>query len=127
MVEIFRRHLPDHDVVLADMRHLRLGRKFDGLLAWDSFFHLAADDQRAMFATFAAHAAPGAALMFTSGPDRSERIGSVAGWPVHHASLAPEEYRRLLSEAGFAVIEYRPEDPDLDHHTVWLARREDDG
>jgi hypothetical protein len=31
------------------MRSLTLGRRFGGILAWDSFFHLRQDDQRRMF------------------------------------------------------------------------------
>lgn len=37
---------PAHAWSVADMRRLFLGRTFNGLLAWDSFFHLRADDQR---------------------------------------------------------------------------------
>ena len=40
------------------MRELALGRKFSGILAWDSFFHLRHDDQRRMFPVFRQHAAP---------------------------------------------------------------------
>jgi len=49
------------------MRGLALGRRFDGILAWDSFFHLNYDDQRRMFAVFADHASAGAWLMFNTG------------------------------------------------------------
>jgi hypothetical protein len=75
-----------------------------------------------MFATFAAHADQGAALMFTSGPAAGERDGSVAGEVVYHASLAPAEYRKLLAENGFSLRAYTADDPDCAGHTVWLAR-----
>jgi hypothetical protein len=38
-------------------------RTFDGVLAWDSFFHLTPDDQRGMFAVFSVHVAKDATLM----------------------------------------------------------------
>ena len=53
-----RHRFPQAEWHVADMRNLALGRRFDALLAWHSFYHLAADDQRAMFPVFAAHAAP---------------------------------------------------------------------
>src|SRR5690348_13065539 len=56
------------DWIVADMRTLALERRFDGILAWNSFFHLRREDQRAMFPIFRAHAANAAMLMFTSGP-----------------------------------------------------------
>jgi hypothetical protein len=65
MLALLRSNLPNTPAHLADMRQLALGRRFAGLLAWDSFFHLPPEDQRPMFSRFQAHAAPGAALMFT--------------------------------------------------------------
>jgi SAM-dependent methyltransferase len=118
-----RAGLPGHRWIEADMRSLALDRTFDALLAWDSFFHLDHDDQCAMFAVFAAHAAPGAPLMFTSGPAHGEAIGSFAGEPLFHASLAPDEYRRLLDAHGFEALTFVPEDPACGHRSVWLARR----
>lgn len=107
----------------ADMRTLSLSRAFDGLLAWDSFFHLDHDDQRRMFPIFRNHAAPGAALMFTSGPSHGEAIGELFGEPLYHASLSGGEYRALLAENGFEVVAQVDEDPSCGRHTIWLARR----
>jgi SAM-dependent methyltransferase len=123
MIGLCRERMPAQAWVVADMRLLNLGRRFDGLIAWDSFFHLAPDDQRRMFAVFAAHAAPGAALLFTSGPAQGEAIGEFEGEPLYHASLAPDEYRALLAGAGFTVQAFVPEDPACGQHTVWLAQR----
>lgn len=122
MLNLFQTNLPDARAILADMRGVDLGETFDALLAWNSFFHLSADDQRAMFAVFARHANPGAALMFTSGPEKSERTGQVAGKSVYHASLDPSEYECLLNANGFRVKHFHPEDPDCAGHTIWLAK-----
>ncbi len=117
-----RRLQPDQTWVQADMRGLQLGRRFAGLLAWNSFFHLSPEAQRGMFAVFEAHAAPGAMLMFTSGPAEGEAIGDFEGEPLFHASLSPDAYRALLSQHGFEVVAFVPEDPTCGQHTVWLAR-----
>ena len=122
MLELFAQTLPHASAVHADMRTLDLGVHFDAILAWNSFFHLNPDDQRAMFAVFQRHAAPKASLMFTSGPTAGEVWGHAAGGSVYHSSLDPEEYRSLLAAHDFKVIEYRPEDPSCNLHTIWLAR-----
>lgn len=122
MVDLFAATLPDAVAVHADMRTLDLGQTFDAILAWDSFFHLSKADQRAMFAIFARHAAPNGALMFTSGPSDGETWGHAVHEQVYHASLDPDEYRAHLGDAGFKVLEYRPEDPNCQGHTIWLAR-----
>ncbi|MEJ6477421.1 MAG: methyltransferase domain-containing protein [Octadecabacter sp.] len=122
MVDLFAANLPRATVHHDDMRGLSLGVPFDAILAWDSFFHLSQDDQRAMFATFSTHAAPRAALMFTSGDTAGHVIGQVGGEPVYHASLAPEDYQACLAKHGFDVIKHVVNDPTCGGHTIWLAR-----
>ena len=123
LIGICRARFPDGEWQVADMRALSLGRPFDGLIAWDSFFHLGYDDQRRMFAVFGAHAAPGAALLFTSGPAHGEAMGQFGGEPLYHASLDADEYRALLAAQGFRVVRHVVEDPACGGHTVWLAQR----
>lgn len=123
LLALCRQRFPDHHWIESDMRHVALGQQFNGIVAWDSFFHLGFDDQRAMFEVFRAHAAPGAALMFTSGPAHGEATGDHAGEALYHASLAPEEYRALLAANGFDVVGFKANDADCAGHTVWLAQR----
>jgi len=122
MIAMCRRDFPEGDWRVADMRTLSLGRVFGGLLAWDSFFHLSHDAQRAMFPLFRAHAAARAALMFTSGPAHGEAIGHFRGEALYHASLDAAEYRALLDAHGFDVAAHVVEDPTCGHRTIWLAK-----
>jgi SAM-dependent methyltransferase len=126
MIAMCRERFPDGEWIVADMRTLALGRCFDGLLAWDSFFHLTPEDQRLMFPIFGAHAGPQAVLMFTSGPRHGAAISTFQGEPLYHGSLDPAEYRALLATQGFAVASYVAEDPTCGGHTIWLAQRESD-
>lgn len=121
MIELCRTRFPEAEWLVSDMRGMSLGRRFDGIVAWDSFFHLGMEDQREMFPRFAAHARPGAPLMFTSGTAEGEAIGVYLDQPLYHASLSPGEYERLLAENGFAVRAYVAEDPGCGGHTVWLS------
>ncbi len=124
MVGLCRTSFQNGNWRVADMRSLALGSRFDGILAWDSFFHLTSDDQRAMFAVFRAHAAPGAALMVTTGPAHGVAIGEFEGEPLYHASLDPSDYRALLADGGFDVVAFEPHDPTCGGHMIWLARTE---
>jgi SAM-dependent methyltransferase len=123
MLAICRRRWPEGEWLRADMRGLDLGRQFGGIVAWDSFFHLSAEDQRAMAPVFARHLAPGGALLFTSGPDAGEAVGAVEDLPVYHASLSPAGYAAALEGAGLVVRAFVAEDEGCDRHSVWLARR----
>jgi trans-aconitate methyltransferase len=122
LIALCKDRLPDHEWIAADMRNLSLDRRFDGILAWDSFFHLSPADQCQMFPIFRQHAAPSAGLMFTSGPHHGEAIGTYKDEPLYHGSLDTAEYCSLLKENGFDVVANVVEDPDCDYHTIWLAK-----
>ncbi|RPJ46184.1 MAG: class I SAM-dependent methyltransferase [Betaproteobacteria bacterium] len=122
MIALCRERYPEQTWIEGDMRALDLGRRFNAIIAWDSFFHLPAAGQRAMFPVFARHAAPGAPLLFTSGPRAGVAMGEIYGHALHHASLDTAEYGQLLAAHGFEVLLHRVEDPDCGRHTVWLAQ-----
>jgi SAM-dependent methyltransferase len=124
LISLCRERFPQRSWHVADMRSLTLNNKFDGLLAWNSLFHLTHDDQRRMFPIFKRHASPGAALMFTSGASHGEAMGSYRDEPLYHASLAPEEYRTLLHSIEFRVVAHSVDDPNCGGHTIWLAQAE---
>jgi len=124
MIALCRQRLPAQEWIIADMRQAALGRSFDAILAWDSFFHLDFDDQRRMFPIFAAHASPGALLMFNAGPKHGEAMGEYRGDPLFHASLAPTEYEDLLDRHGFRIVRHTANDPEAGGRTVWLAKRD---
>jgi predicted TPR repeat methyltransferase len=125
LLDLARTRFPQGEWIEADMRGLDLGRRFDGILAWDSFFHLGIEEQRACFATFAGHAAPGAALMFTSGTGHGEIANPCFGEPLFHASLAPDEYRARLAAHGFQVVRHVEGDAACGGRTIWLAKAHD--
>lgn len=108
---------------IADMRTFTAESQFDAILAWDSFFHLPQEDQKAMFAQFAKLAKPGAPLMFTSGPENDEAIGEFNGYELYHASLSPDEYRQLFIEHGFGLLQYTLQDEKCGGRTVWLVKK----
>lgn len=122
MIALCRARFRGATWIVEDMRRIALGRRFHAIIAWDSFFHLNADDQRAMFPLFRDHVVAGGVLLFTSGSDAGEAIGKLYGQPLFHASLSVEEYRQLLAGHGFSVIAHSVEDPDCGGHTVWFAQ-----
>lgn len=125
MLAIARTRFPDGDWRLGDMRSVDLPERFDGIIAWDSFFHLTADEQRDTLPQFARLLAPGGALLLTIGPEAGEVTGRVGDDSVYHASLAPEDYDSILAAHGLGVIAFVAEDPDCDFRTLLLAAKPD--
>lgn len=121
MISRCRDKFPHATWIVADMRELDLGKTFDGILAWDSFFHLCHSDQREMFALFSANAKPGTALMFNAGPEEGEAFGQLQGETLAHSSLSPHEYASLMQEYGFQIVRHIVEDEQCNGRTIWLA------
>ena len=86
MVSMCADRFSEQEWHVADMRTLDLNRKFDGIVAWDSFFHLPQEDQRRMFPIFARHAAAGAAADVHQRP-----IGRRTNWPLSGGAAIPRK------------------------------------
>ena len=122
MIALDAERFPAMTWIVADMRTLALRERFGAIIAWDSFFHLRAQDQREMFPVFRSHVAARGLLLFTSGPAHGEAIGELYGQRLYHASLDAEEYRELIAANGFELLRHTVEDPQCGGHTVWLAQ-----
>ncbi len=123
MLEIARSRFPAGDWREADMRVLDLAETFNGIIAWDSFFHLTPDEQRTCIAHLSGHLEPGGSALLTVGPDAGEAYGRVGGEAVYHSSLSPAEYAACLEKNGMRLTGFLAEDPDTDSHTVLMARK----
>lgn len=123
MLALARERFPHGDWRWADMRRLDLLHSFDGVIGWNSFFHLMPAEQRDVLARTTRHMRPGAALMLTVGPEAGAETGWVGGEAVYHASLSPDEYTALLHELGIDVLDFVREDPECDGQTVLLGRK----
>ncbi len=123
MLDIARDRWPDGDWRQADMRDFELDQQFDGIIAWNSFFHLTSQEQQGCIARMSRHLRPGGMLKLTVGPRAGEISGTVGAEPVYHASLSPAGYAVCLEENGLHLTGFLAEDPETQSHTVLMARK----
>lgn len=123
MLDIAKGRWPDGDWRLGDMRALDLDGMFDGIIAWNSFFHLQPDEQRQCIADMSRHLRAGGPLMLTVGDSAGEVSGTVGGEALYHASLSPADYAACLEENGLRLTGFLAEDPETAQHTVLMARK----
>ncbi len=114
--------LPDGDWIVGDMRHLDLGRTFDGLLIWYSLFHLRPEDQEAALVQILAHAGPCAIVMMTPGHEAGVAVGAWRGEPLYHASLGDRAYTTILASAGLERVD-GPAEGLGPGSAAWVFRR----
>lgn len=123
MLALARARWPRGDWRLSDMRTLDFPERFDGIIGWNSFFHLTPDEQRDCLPRLARHLVRGGVLMVTVGPDEGAVAGYVNDASVYHASLAVSEYASILEASGMRLTAFLAEDPDCDKHSILMARR----
>ncbi|WP_281260008.1 class I SAM-dependent methyltransferase [Hasllibacter halocynthiae] len=124
MLALARARHPEGDWRRGDMRTLDLPERFDGIVAWDSFFHLTPAEQPPALAQMATHLRRGGTLLTTVGPRAGEATGTVGGASIYHASLSPAGYAAALEAAGLRMTRFVAEDPEADRHSVLMAVRE---
>lgn len=124
MLDLARRRFPQGTWIEGDMRGLAFPERFQAIVAWDSFFHLAAGDQRALIPRLSDHLAARGFLVLTTGPRAGAAWGRVSGGVVWHDSLDIQEYLDRFGAVGLSLIRQVSEDQQTTGHTVWLLRKE---
>ena len=127
MLAIARARWPEGDWREGDMRDLDEVAAWDGIIGWNSLFHLSAEDQRACLPRLARALTPTGALMLSVGHSHGEVAGTVGDEQVYHASLSPAEYANLLDANDMQLRGFIAEDETCNNHTVLLARRTPQG
>ncbi|ODN69072.1 class I SAM-dependent methyltransferase [Methylobrevis pamukkalensis] len=122
MLDLARSRFPGEIWIAGDMRALDLGRRFSGIVAWNSSFHLSRNEQRQLLPRLGRHLLPGGALLMTVGPAEGEALGHVGDGTVYHASLSPAEFEERLAAAGLLVESFVANDLACAGHSVVLAR-----
>lgn len=123
LIALARTRFPRQDWLCADMRSVAIDGQFEGVLAWDSLFHLPPDDQPRMIARAAHWLTPGGGFLFNTGPAAGEAIGCQFDEPLYHASLSPADYRAQFAQHGLEEIAFAPNDPQSGGRSAWLVRK----
>ena len=123
VLEIIRGRFPDHYWHRMDMRTLSLSTRFDGIIAWHSFFHLNHDDQELTLHKLSEHLQPEGVFLVTVGDHYGEVVGRVGAEEIYHASFSFETYEKILTSLDMRVLDFVPNDPDCGMASVLLAQK----
>jgi cyclopropane fatty-acyl-phospholipid synthase-like methyltransferase len=119
------RQLPNTSFILCDFFDYNPDEKYDGIIAFDSFFHFPKEKQHTIYSRISQWMLPGAPLLFTHGAKEGEITDSMYGEKFYYSCLDTSAVHTLLKEAGFDVIrtlEYYVE-RDMDRDLVVFARK----
>ena len=99
--------------------------KFDGILAWDCFFHFPRSKQRGIYSRVSEMLKSGGYLLFTHGDGDDEHTDEMMGEDFYYSRLPKDEVMRMLGDAGLEVIYAHTDfvERDADKALVALARK----
>ncbi|WP_338875274.1 class I SAM-dependent methyltransferase [Spirosoma sp. SC4-14] len=110
MIEIAQSaHVRNAEFSSCDFFDFESPRQFDGVLAWDSFFHFPKDRQHLIYPKASRFLKPGGYLLFTHGNGNDEHVDSMMGESFYYSCLPKANVYQLLVEHGFSV-EYMHKD-----------------
>jgi predicted TPR repeat methyltransferase len=126
MIEIAKsQKIPNAEFMACDFFDFSSTKKFDGVLAWDSFFHFPKEKQEDIYFKVGSVLNAGGYLLFTHGDADDEHIDKMMGESFYYSCLPKDRVCQILSEIGFeieyAINDYR--ENDTHRSLVVLAKK----
>lgn len=126
MIEIAKSQKMAHaDFITSDFFDFVSPKKFDGVIAWDSFFHFPKSKQEDIYYKVESLLNMNGYLLFTHGDADDEHIDKMMGESFYYSCLPKEKVSNILTNIGFK-IEYTYKDfieKDTHRALVVLAKK----
>jgi len=114
---------PEAEFITADMLELSLTTRYQGLVAWDSVFHIPRGRHLTLFCRMHGWLEDGAPMLLSLGGSEDEFTAPMFGVDFFYSGYAPETSVGLLREAGFEVIRAEIDDPSSRGHLAIVCRK----
>lgn len=106
LVEEAIKNVPKGKFIKSDMIEFQTDEKYNGIIAWDSLFHLKINEHKEAFKKLYELLKNNGYLLFTHGGSEGEITGEMHGQKFSYSSLGPEKTRQLLEKLGFEIIKW---------------------
>lgn len=124
MVELARKNVPEATFFEMDMKKLEFeDRRFDGITALYSLFHIPKEDHGAILLKFYTLLRDNGVLLFCSGWNQWEGTKDFHGAQMYWSQPGKEVTRQLVLEAGFELILSEVREYGGEKHYWVLARK----
>lgn len=97
-------NLKNANFIVCDFFDFKPNVKFDGVVAFDSFFHFPKDEQKNIYTLVGKMLKKDGYLLFTHGKYNIEIIDKMFDQEFYYSSLEIKEVKILLEEAGFEIV-----------------------
>lgn len=87
----------------TDFFDFRTETKFDGIIAWDSLWHLPKNSQQLIYPKMRDMLHPGGYLLFSHGNVDDEHVDQMFGEPFYYSALEKQKVISLLGDNNFSI------------------------
>jgi len=123
MIEKAKRNIPEATFFLGDIVSIEINRKFDGILAWDSLFHLPLESQEKVIRKIVGLLNVDGILLFTIGGRAGELVSSMFDTEFYYSSLSVDHYEHILIEEECEILFNEVDDSRSKGHRVICCRK----
>lgn len=125
MIEIAKQQNPGISFSLIDINDYTSKNSFDGIIAWDSLFHIKPELQLKVYTKIYSLLTPGGYFLFTNGNVDGEIIDEMFGESFYYGSIETNKLKRVLNEIGFGIIllEEDYKEGDMDKALVAILKK----
>jgi len=106
MVRLAKANVPAAKFYKSDICSFETDEKYEGIVAWDSLFHLEYDKNEFVFEKLFGMLKDNGYMVFSHGGGQGEITGTMEGENFSYSSLGPELTLQTLKEIGFKVVKY---------------------
>lgn len=104
MIEIAKaQNIYSANFTVCDFFEYRTNKKYDGVIAWDSFFRFPKERQKDIYSIAGKLLNPGGYLLFTHGDANDEHTDKMLGETFYYSCIPKNDLVKTLEENGFDV------------------------
>ena len=126
MLRLARQNCPEAQLIAGDMTSIDLSDRYDGIVAWDSIFHVPKTEHTALFRMMHSWLKPEAPILLSLGGSEDEFIAAMFDVDFFYSGHSPDVSIALLRESGFEILLSEIDDPSSRGHLAVLCRKAPD-
>lgn len=123
MLHYAKSRCPEARFIRANITEVDFQGSFDGIVAWDSLFHIPRARHQALYVSFCRWLKPGAPVLLSAGGSEGEFTAPMFDVDFFYSSHALDENRRLLEACGFDMILAEVDDRSSRGHVTIIAKK----
>ena len=116
-------NVPHGKFINGSISAYQTNEKYDGIVAWDSLFHLRPHEHEPVFEKLYMLLRENGHLLFTHGGSKGHILGKMHGEMFYYSSPGPENIRDLLQGFGFTILEWEVDRSEANGYMIALVKK----